>query len=97
MVPTHSEDRGALHAALAQLTEQDPLIGLRQDDARGEISVSLYGEVQKEVIHATLAREFGVEAAFRGTSVICIERLVATGAAVEYIDTAPTHSGYWPR
>jgi ribosomal protection tetracycline resistance protein len=89
VVPAHSHDRGALHVALAQLAEQDPLIGLRQDDARGEISVSLYGEVQKEVIQATLANEFGIEAAFRQTSVICIERLVATGAAVEYIDVEP--------
>ena len=30
-------DRGALHAALAQLAEQDPLIDVRQDDVRREI------------------------------------------------------------
>ena len=54
-------DRGALHLALTQLAEQDPLINLRQDDVRRETSVSLYGEVQKEVIQATLADEFGVE------------------------------------
>ena len=46
--------RAALHVALAQLAEQDPLINLRQDDVRQELSVSLYGEVQKEVIQATL-------------------------------------------
>ena len=38
-----------------QLAEQDPLINLRQDDVRQEMLVSLYGEVQKEVIQATLA------------------------------------------
>src|SRR6185437_12940066 len=47
--------RGRLQAALSQLAEQDPLINLRQDDVRQELYVSLYGEVQKEVVQATLA------------------------------------------
>ena len=89
VAPDDQADKGLLHAALAQLAEQDPLIGLRQDDLRGEISVSLYGEVQKEVIAATLEREFGVEVSFRETTVICVERLVGCGAAVEFIDVAP--------
>ena len=55
VVPRDAADKGALHVALAQLAEQDPLINLRQDDVRQEIFVSLYGEVQKEVIQATLA------------------------------------------
>ena len=76
---------GALHAALTQLAEQDPLIGLRQDDVRKEISVSLYGEVQKEVIQATLADEYDVDVTFRETTTICVERLVGSGAAFELI------------
>jgi ribosomal protection tetracycline resistance protein len=47
VVPRRASEKGALHAALAQLAEQDPLIDLRQDDLRQELSVSLYGEVQK--------------------------------------------------
>ena len=82
-------DKGALHVALAQLAEQDPLINLRQDDVRQEISVSLYGEVQKEVIQATLAGDFGIAVGFRETTTICIERPAGTGAAVEIIDTPP--------
>ena len=89
VVARHPGERGALHAALAQLAEQDPLIGLRQDDLRGELSVSLYGEVQKEVVQATLATEYGVEVSFRETTVICIERLAGHGSAVEIIDVAP--------
>jgi ribosomal protection tetracycline resistance protein len=89
VVAGESVDRGALHAALAQLAEQDPLIGLRQDDLRGELSVSLYGEVQKEVIQATLASEYGVDVSFRETTVICIERLVGCGSAVEVGEVAP--------
>jgi len=89
VVPRRPADRGALHAALAQLAEQDPLINLRQDDVRQEILVSLYGEVQKEVIQATLADDFGVDAGFRETTTICIERPAGPGAAVEIIDQEP--------
>ena len=89
VVPCRRSDRGALYAALTQLAEQDPLIGVRQDDVRQEISVSLYGEVQKEVIQATLADDYGIEVGFRETTTICIERVAGTGAAVEVINQPP--------
>ena len=56
-----ADDSARLRVALAQLAEQDPLINVRQDDTRQELSVSLYGEVQKEVIQATLGDDFGIE------------------------------------
>ncbi|MEV0739351.1 translation factor GTPase family protein [Streptomyces sp. NPDC050549] len=108
VVPGPDADRRALHLALTQLAEQDPLIGLRHDEVRQETAVSLYGEVQKEVIQATLADEFGVRVTFRETTPLCIERPVCTGAAVEFnkkdanpflatvglrIDPAPVGSG----
>jgi ribosomal protection tetracycline resistance protein len=89
VVPCRPADKGALYAALAQLAEQDPLINLRRDDVRQEISASLYGEVQKEVIQATLANDYGIDVTFRETTTICIERPIGTGAAVEIIDTEP--------
>jgi ribosomal protection tetracycline resistance protein len=61
---------------------------VRRNAVRGEITVSLYGEVQKEVIQATLAEEFGVDVSFRETTPVCIERPVGTGAAAELIGTA---------
>ena len=85
VVPRADRDRPLLHPALALLAEQDPLINLRQDDVREEISVSLYGEVQKEVVQATLAEQFGVEVDFRPTTVICVERVVGVGWAEEKI------------
>ncbi|WP_308282737.1 GTP-binding protein [Pseudonocardia nigra] len=45
VVPVRPAEKGLLHAALAQLAEQDPLIDVRQDDVRQEMHVSLYGEV----------------------------------------------------
>ncbi|MDQ2815285.1 MAG: TetM/TetW/TetO/TetS family tetracycline resistance ribosomal protection protein, partial [Actinomycetota bacterium] len=83
VVPARRAGQGALHTALTQLAEQDPLINLRQDDVRRELSVSLYGEVQKEVIAATLAAEFGIAVEFRETTTICIERPAGRGAAVD--------------
>ena len=80
-----SEQQGSLRAALNQLAEQDPLIDVRQDDHRHEIAVSLYGEVQKEVIGATLERDYGIAADFRETTVLCIERPARLGAADEVI------------
>ncbi len=81
--PRHPRDARALHTALVQLAEQDPLINLRQDDLRQELLVSLYGEVQKEVIGETLAHDYGVEAEFRETRMICVERPIGTGTAFE--------------
>jgi len=76
-------EKGRLFSALTQLEEQDPLINVRQDDVRQELYVSLYGEVQKEVIQATLLSEYNIETEFRKTSTICIERLLGVGAAYE--------------
>jgi ribosomal protection tetracycline resistance protein len=89
VVPQRPGEKGALHAALAQLAEQDPLINLRQDDIRQELFLSLYGEVQKEVIEETLAADFGVEVMFRETTTICVERPIGTGEAVELLGKAP--------
>jgi ribosomal protection tetracycline resistance protein len=85
VVPRNPDDKEALRVALAQLAEQDPLIDVRQDDTRREIAVSLYGEVQKEVIQATLAGDFGLEVGFRETTTICVERPAASGEAVEIL------------
>ena len=84
VVPRDPDDAQALRVALGQLAEQDPLIDVRQDEL-GELSVSLYGEVQKEVIEATLAEDYGLEVAFRETTPICVERPLGTGEAVEIL------------
>ncbi len=85
VVPRHRDDRARLGAALAQLAEQDPLINVRQNELHHEISVSLYGEVQKEVIQATLASDYGIEATFREPTPLHIERPIRTGEAAEVL------------
>jgi ribosomal protection tetracycline resistance protein len=89
VTPVRRSDKGALHAALTQLAEQDPLINLRQDDVRQEIFVSLYGEVQKEVIEATLLAEYGIAVGFQQTTTIHIERPAGVGSDVELIGRSP--------
>jgi ribosomal protection tetracycline resistance protein len=82
--PLEADDRHRLKLALVQLAEQDPLIDVRQDE-HGTLSVSLYGEVQKEVIGATLAADYALEVAFRDTTMICVERPTGLGEAVEIL------------
>src|SRR5215210_6902104 len=88
VVLRHPAEKGSLHGALTQLAEQDPLIDVRQDDSRQEIFVSLYGEVQKEVVGATLANDYDIDVEFRETTMICIERPIGVGAAVELLPKA---------
>ncbi|WP_395245486.1 GTP-binding protein [Agromyces sp. MMS24-K17] len=81
---------GAVFAALTELAEQDPFIDLRQDDARGEITVMVSGEVQKEVLQTMLGERYGLDVGFQESTVVCVERLVGTGEAVEFLKT-PTN------
>jgi ribosomal protection tetracycline resistance protein len=84
-------DQARLRTALVELSEQDPLINVRQDEETDDLSVSLYGEVQREVIQATLDREYGIAASFHDTTVIYIERPEGPGTE-EQVISAPTHS-----
>jgi ribosomal protection tetracycline resistance protein len=86
--PVDDTRRGALLAGLAALSARDPFLQVRQDDVRREIAVSLYGEVQKEVLAARLADGWDVAVTFRDTTVVCIEQLTGTGEAAEFIATS---------
>ncbi|WP_428427932.1 GTP-binding protein [Pararhizobium sp.] len=85
----HASDNAALWLALNQLAEQDPLINLRRNDDANDIYVSLYGEVQKQVIQATLLTDFDLEAAFEESTVICVERLLGPGVGLQIIFKEP--------
>jgi ribosomal protection tetracycline resistance protein len=64
--------QGALHRALAELADIDPLIAVRPD--RGAARISVYGEVQRQVLAQTLAAEYGIDADFGEAAVLCVER-----------------------
>lgn len=80
-----ARDRVKLFQALTQLAEQDPLIRVRKAD---ELTVSLYGEVQKEVIASLLETEYGLAVSFSETTPIHIERLAGVGTACREITAA---------
>jgi ribosomal protection tetracycline resistance protein len=88
--PVDPAQRGRLFAALQELAEADPLINLRRTDERHEIAVSLYGEVQKEVIADLLAGQFGVAVTFRPTVTVHIERITGTGASFALVGERTT-------
>jgi ribosomal protection tetracycline resistance protein len=94
VVPVDADDGQRLRVALGQLAEQDPLINVRQDDRNQELSVSLYGEVQKEVIQATLATDFGIDVEFGETTPLYVERPVGSGEAIEVLhaESNPFHA-----
>jgi len=85
------DDRARLRAALTQLAEQDPLIDVQQNEVLNEDSVSLYGEVQKEVIESTLETDYGLDVELQDPTPIHIERPRRAGEAIEvlYTDSNP--------
>ncbi|HEY3723043.1 MAG TPA: translation factor GTPase family protein [Acidimicrobiia bacterium] len=85
IVPRNPREKSALFSALVELAEQDPLINLRQDDTRQELFLSLYGEVQREVVAQMLTDDYGLAIEFRPVTPICVERPRGAGSAVEVI------------
>ncbi len=78
-------DRARLRVALGELAEQDPFIKVRHDAVLNETTVSLYGEVQREVIQSTLANDYGIDAEFGETTTMYIERPVRGSEALELL------------
>jgi ribosomal protection tetracycline resistance protein len=85
VIPRDPSKSTQLGAALKELAEQDPLIDVRHEQESGDLLVSLYGEVQKEVLGATLTREYSVDVEFRETRTVYVERPAGRGEAVEVL------------
>ncbi|MGW2860604.1 GTP-binding protein [Streptomyces sp. NPDC001205] len=83
-----------LNAALKDLADRDPLIRARTEPG-GATSVFLYGEVQKEVIAATLADTYGIDAAFEPSRTVCTERPAGTGESAVEMYRGPAPTGHW--
>jgi ribosomal protection tetracycline resistance protein len=82
--PVRPEQAAALFTALTRLSEEDPLIDVRR---RGpDVSVRLYGEVQKEVLRSMLAEGAGIDVTFERTRTLYVEKPVGRGQAVEELD-----------
>ena len=84
--PINPEHRSQLFSKLKEYAEQDPFIRLEQKDSNNAICIKLYGEVQQQILKELLASESGIEVNFSNTKMICIERPVHTGKAVNIMD-----------
>ncbi|GAA4909741.1 ribosomal protection tetracycline resistance protein [Stackebrandtia albiflava] len=84
-------DTGRLATALRTLAERDPLVQPEvTEDNR--LRVKLYGEIQKQVLAAMLAEEFGVAVTFSASRLVHVERLAAPVEVVEEMGRwATTH------
>jgi ribosomal protection tetracycline resistance protein len=82
--PVRPEQAAALFTALTRLSEEDPLIDVRRRDH--DVSVRLYGEVQKEVLRSMLAEGAGINVTFEQTRTLYVEKPVGRGEAVEELD-----------
>lgn len=79
--PVDPARRRDLRSALQELADEDPLIAVRLDD--GEIAVSLYGDIQRQVLADRLVEEFGVAAEFSPPAAMHIERPTGSGTGLE--------------
>ncbi|GAB3740307.1 elongation factor G [Microlunatus parietis] len=77
----NAADGIALREALRILTDEDPLINARFDDHDQRLTVSLYGEVQRQVIAERLRREYGIAVAFSTPTPAYLEQVIGTGTA----------------
>lgn len=82
-----------LRMALLTLADQDPLLHARPTPT-GATALLLYGEVQMEVLAATLAQDFGVEADFEPGRVRLLERPRDVGEACAQMPWHD-HTRYW--
>ena len=91
VVAGNPDDRARLRGALTQLAEQDPLINVQQNEVLNEDSVSLYGEVQKEVLESNLVDDYGLDVEFQEPTPIHVERPLRSGESIEVLhsDTNP--------
>jgi ribosomal protection tetracycline resistance protein len=87
VVARNPADRARLFEAVRLLSAQDPLIDARLDGADQELTVSLYGEVQREVLTTRLAEEFGIEADVSETRTVHVERVAGVGESATQVRT----------
>ncbi len=83
--PRNNTEAATVHAALALLADEDPLIRIRAIPG-GATSVFLYGDVQKEVIGDRLSRDFGLDVDFDTTVPLYLERVIGTGESMFEVD-----------
>lgn len=87
-VQSSPTDANILHQVLTHLTREDPNLHYIHDQETGEKTIALYGRVQQEILAETIRQDYGIETVFSAPQVICIEKPISTGEAVETMGEA---------
>ncbi len=83
--PLEDRDYAALAAAVTELSEEDPALGLDWNREEQEILVNVMGWIQMEVLERILADRFGISARFENPTVIYRETPLTTATGfVQY-------------
>lgn len=93
LVPTLSSsvilngsDVRAVHAALNQLTDEDPLLGAQWNERLQELQVQVMGAIQLEVLQATLQERFGLDVGFGPSGVLYRETIEAPVTGIGHFE-----------
>lgn len=73
----NGEDVHGVHAALRELTDEDPQLGVSWNEELQELRVNLMGAVQLELLKATLAQRFGLDVDFGPGGILYRETIAA--------------------
>ncbi|KOR89036.1 elongation factor G [Paenibacillus solani] len=88
----NSAEDHQLHTALSNLTEEDPFLQYIRDTHTKEHIIHIFGIVQQEILLETIQHQYGIEAVFSAPQVICIEKPLHVGEAVEYMEECPFYA-----
>lgn len=81
--PDKEEELTALMAALRELADEDPLLGLEWNAEKRELYLKITGRIQLEILEERLLERYGLTVRFSAPSVIYKETPSAIGEGIE--------------
>ena len=81
-----NHDVHTVYAALSELAEEDPMLGLAWDERLQEIRVMIMGRIQLEVLQQTMAERFGLTVGFGAGGVLYKETIAAPVRGVGHFE-----------
>ena len=85
-VETGALDVHAVLAALRELADEDPALGVTWDEQLQEVSLRLMGDIQLEVVRETMRERFGLDVGFGAAGVRYLETIDAPVMGVGHFE-----------
>ena len=82
----NGNDAHKVHAALAQLTDEDPLLNVQWNERLQELQVQLMGTIQLEIVQATLQERFDLNVDFGPSGVLYRETIEAPVTGIGHFE-----------